>query len=196
MPTKKDLVIVVLATFCLTLTLFVAMPTRSSTASSSGYDPWIDINDDGWINAKDAVILGGTFGSSGDPTRNVIVERYNWSQNSYDIMVNPGEEGNISVITGGYKQITLGFRFSAMMPPPMGNISIAAGFLMGGTLTQLHVYVDRFNATPGWVGPELPVLPEYPVVKTYDVRGDTLTIAYYNPNLVSYRLLIEYYMTS
>ena len=48
---------------CFGVALFVAVPI----AGVGEYNPWADINDDGHINAKDAVILGTIFGSSGAP---------------------------------------------------------------------------------------------------------------------------------
>lgn len=65
MVTKRDLVIAVLATFCLTATLFMILPTRSSPGS--GYDPWLDVNDDGEINILDIAQLAVAFRTSGDP---------------------------------------------------------------------------------------------------------------------------------
>jgi len=47
MVTKKDLIIAIVGTFCLTSTLFTMMiPTRSQTSNGT-YDPWYDLNDDG-----------------------------------------------------------------------------------------------------------------------------------------------------
>lgn len=66
MVKKKDLVIVALATFCLTATLLLTIPTRSQTPSGT-YDPWIDINDDGTINILDAIVLSNHFLESGIP---------------------------------------------------------------------------------------------------------------------------------
>jgi len=63
---KKNLIIVVLATFCLTATLFMIMPTRSSSAERQ-YDPWIDYNDDGKISIGDIVNTISFFGTSGEP---------------------------------------------------------------------------------------------------------------------------------
>jgi len=76
MVTRKDLIIAVLATFCLTATLFMIIPTKSNPGISPQYDPWVDINDDGTIDIFDAINLAGTFGTSGDPTKNVNVT--NW----------------------------------------------------------------------------------------------------------------------
>jgi len=55
MITKKDVVIAIMATFRLTATLFMI------TTSKSEYDPRLDTNDDGYINAKDAILLGKWF---------------------------------------------------------------------------------------------------------------------------------------
>jgi hypothetical protein len=75
---KRDLMIVVLATFCLTATLFMVTSTRSQTPSASlttsaNYDAMADINHDGHVDILDAILLANVFGSSGDPTLNVTV---------------------------------------------------------------------------------------------------------------------------
>jgi len=75
--TKKDLVIAILSTFCLTAALFIIIPTRSSPGIGE-YDPWVDLNDDGTINILDCIIISGAFGTSGDPTKNVNVT--NWPE--------------------------------------------------------------------------------------------------------------------
>jgi len=72
MVSRKDLVIAVLATFCLSATLFMIMPSRSQRE----YDPWVDVNDDGEIDITDVAWSAYLFGTSGDPTKNVNVT--NW----------------------------------------------------------------------------------------------------------------------
>jgi len=64
--TKKDLIIAVIATFCLTSTLFMILPTRSSS-NTEAYDAWLDVNDDGNINILDISSLAIVFGASGNP---------------------------------------------------------------------------------------------------------------------------------
>jgi hypothetical protein len=66
---KRDLIIAVLVTFCLTATLFLVIPGRSTGT----YDPWADINGDGKINMTDVGYVASLFGTKGDPTRNVTV---------------------------------------------------------------------------------------------------------------------------
>jgi hypothetical protein len=70
----KDLVVVALATFCLTSTLFMAVASRS--ADSPNWDPWADIKEDGTVDIYDAITLANAFGSSGDTPKNVNVT--NW----------------------------------------------------------------------------------------------------------------------
>ena len=66
MVTKKDLIIAILGTFCLTSTLFMIMPSRSPS-SNGAYDPWMDLNDDGVIDSTDLGLLGANWGTLGTP---------------------------------------------------------------------------------------------------------------------------------
>lgn len=66
---KKDLIITVLATFCITATLFMIIPTKSQQP----YDPWLDTNDDGIIDIADIYVAALAFGTWGDPTKNVTI---------------------------------------------------------------------------------------------------------------------------
>jgi hypothetical protein len=59
---KKDVVLAVLITFCLTVTLFSLVPSKSATGD---YDPWADINDDGKINMYDIGYTARLFGTTG-----------------------------------------------------------------------------------------------------------------------------------
>jgi S1-C subfamily serine protease len=62
--TRKDLAIAIITTFCLTVTLFTIIPSRSQT-SGQQYDPWIDLNDDGQINILDLYMVARAYGTSG-----------------------------------------------------------------------------------------------------------------------------------
>jgi Concanavalin A-like lectin/glucanases superfamily len=81
---RRDLIIAVLATFCLTSTLFIIAPTKSNPSSeSSKYDPWADLNSDGIIDIFDAIDFAGHFGSSGTPLNKSRWYYANW----YDALV-------------------------------------------------------------------------------------------------------------
>jgi hypothetical protein len=69
---KKDIVLAVLATFCLTVTLFLIVPV----SSNGRYDPWLDYNADGKIDVRDIAPMAAAYGSTGDSTKNVNVT--NW----------------------------------------------------------------------------------------------------------------------
>lgn len=84
MATKKDVVIAILATFCLTSTLFMILPTRSQE-----YDPWADLNEDGIVDIFDVVGVTSIYETTGDSTKNVNVT--NW-QISRDVNVWWGQE--------------------------------------------------------------------------------------------------------
>jgi hypothetical protein len=77
MVKKKDLVIVALATFCLTATLFMVKPIGSQSqvdlSPPNTYDSWVDLNDNGIIDIYDAIMFSNHFDTSGDPTKNVNV---------------------------------------------------------------------------------------------------------------------------
>ena len=65
MTGKRDLIITILATFCLTATLFMIIPSRG--ASSYQYDPWKDLNDDGKIDGKDIAWVAKLYNTQGTP---------------------------------------------------------------------------------------------------------------------------------
>ncbi len=60
---KKDLILAVIATFCVTVVLFSIIPINSIPP----YDPWADINDDGKIDMIDMWYEAKLFGALGDP---------------------------------------------------------------------------------------------------------------------------------
>jgi hypothetical protein len=65
MKLRRDVLIAVLVTFCLTSALFAVKPGGS--LSSKQYDPWMDINDDGRIDMRDIGQLCINFGAMGTP---------------------------------------------------------------------------------------------------------------------------------
>lgn len=46
--------------------------------TSTGYDPWVDQDEDGDVDASDLNVLAGEYGSTGNPTKNVSVT--NWPE--------------------------------------------------------------------------------------------------------------------
>ena len=110
MVTKKDLVIAVLTTFCLTATLFMILPTKSSPAE---YDPWLDVNDDGTINIIDLATTAKAYGASGDPTKPVEIAERRVEENVIDFVIDESIENepyshfNITIPTAGFRIVTV-----------------------------------------------------------------------------------------
>ena len=73
--TKRDLIIAVLSTFCLTATLFMTIPTRSTPAPKE-YDPWCDVNGDGKVDIFDIVTVVANFLTTGPPINKTALLLY------------------------------------------------------------------------------------------------------------------------
>lgn len=180
---KKDLVIAVIVTFCLTATLFMIMPTRSqySKEEMGVYDPWIDLNDDGSINLFDGVMLSSVAGTSGDPTKSVSVANWpsemninvaNWDQwlivENQPLSVAMGStfvpqsqiRNSDYVSVEGFKKFMLYCNVTGLPPGQyiMGDINyLNAGIEAYGTQ---HVSVYAGTTALGWfdiLGPEMHV---------------------------------------
>ena len=80
---KRDLIIAVWVTFCLTAMLFMVRTTRSQIPGQ--YDPWLDITGDGKIQIDDVAWVSKAYGTTGDPTKNVNVT--NWPSQASDFQV-------------------------------------------------------------------------------------------------------------
>jgi len=65
MKLRRDVLVAVLITFCITSALFAVKPIGSQTTFQ--YDPWADLNDDGIIDIFDLVNLANKYGTTGDP---------------------------------------------------------------------------------------------------------------------------------
>jgi len=90
---RKDVVIAVLATFCLTSTLFMITTSKSQTGVGE-YNPWADYNEDGVIDIFDIVPGAVSFGTEGDSTRSVNVT--NWPS-IINVGISPSTGLNISL---------------------------------------------------------------------------------------------------
>lgn len=109
MVNKKNILIAILATFCLTSTVFMVLPIRSA------YDPWADLNEDGKIDMKDIAATAKLFGTAGDPTKNVTINHngYSWSAETViDYVYNTSR--NFTILTAGFAEMTVWARSTAV----------------------------------------------------------------------------------
>ena len=136
---RRDVVIAILATFCLTATLLIVLPTRSSPRAGE-YDSWADINEDGKINMYDIGYTAQKFGAAGDPTKNVNVTNWPSTQN-VDVTDWP-EQQNVTVTNWPIaKQETVFYNVSQNT---VGSYRSAKGFS--------HIHLTW--STSGLVDPE------------------------------------------
>ena len=144
---KKDLIIVALATFCLTSTVFMILPSRSSIP----YDPWADVSGptqgtaDGTINMRDVNYLLQMFGTSGSTTKDVNVTNlpYGLYYGTINVSYTGGYSGNIVVFCGGYSRLSLLMRPTA--------VSMFGGSAGGDAmaLSLLYIYWAETDLSAG-----------------------------------------------
>lgn len=155
------------------------------------YDPWEDINDDGVINILDIVNLANSYGTTGDPTKNVVV-RYNWTEGVFNFSLTPWGNVNFNITTGGFRKLAIGInawsqdnhRFYVLISP----------MILDETVDPI-VYVlesnhQRLNWTGIWgIGPGF--------FKIYEVAFSELMVWIFN-NSTSYGLNgeVHYYLTT
>jgi hypothetical protein len=153
MASKKDLIIAVLITFCLTTTLFTIVPTKSGNGSS--YDPWKDLNDDGVIDSTDLGMLGTSWATTGDPTKNVVINNnvqwYNLSG-----LVPPKGIVSFNVSTAGYRQASIIIKANNSIPDGWSTFYPEArtGFLIEKSytfsewfaITETNIIIPPLNA--------------------------------------------------
>ena len=143
---RKDVILAILTTFCLTITLFSLVPARSGLP----YDPWMDIDDSGRIDMNDIGNVAARFMTLGDSTKNVTVTNWppgwysgevnvtNWpsqqnigsyksSTSTQNIVIPAHTSGNINITTDGYSRMTLGLTSSVEVDP----ITVDTGFMIG-----------------------------------------------------------------
>lgn len=179
---KKTLIVTVLATFCLTAILFTILPV----SSLGKYDPWLDSpSGDGKIDARDVSPVAAAYGSTGDPTKPVIIANlstYEWV--GFQV-VDPGQYWDIFNSTRGYRTVTI---IAIMQTNSHVNLEVSFEmFAAGGGARGPWDITSLYNAPGG----------ENRIIKTYSVVGSTIWIALYNTELaLPVGVYVGIYMTT
>jgi hypothetical protein len=155
---KKDIVIAVIATFCLTATLLTILPV----GSLGEYNPWLDsFTGDGKIDARDVSPVSAAYGATGDPTKPVVIANFStyewWTWQS----IGPYGIWDIYNSSRGYHQVTI-----MAMLQTNSHVTLEVCFEIGGMRGPWDV-TSFFNAPGG----------ENRITKTYNVIGSTIWIA-------------------
>jgi hypothetical protein len=175
MVKKKDLVIVALATFCLTATLFLIVPTRSQTG---GYDPWLDTNDDGQINILEAILTSNHFLTSGDPAKNVMIAGHA-NNLAFNVTGTP-----VTALGGWFQTDWISLDEYSKLTVNLFSTATANLYIL---MSKHHLeaavfYVDRINNITG------------DLVKTYDVPNQEIMVYFQNNGASACQLWIDIYL--
>jgi hypothetical protein len=179
MRLRRDVLIAVLVTFCLTSALFAVKP--SGSLSSKQYDPWMDINDDGRIDMRDIGQLCINFGAAGDPTKPVIIN-HNWREGNCSFSLNPGGYTSFNISTTGFRIVTIRILaysidrhkfYLSIMPKVTGSIC-----------DRLNYIVSSYGEfTFSLIPPYSAVLANFK--ETYEVAFSELMVGIYNNSTIT-----------
>ena len=166
---KKDLIIAILATFCLTATLFVILPSRSAEP----YNPWGDVSGptigepDGTINMRDINYEILRFNTFGDTAKNVTVTNFpvkrtmnasladNW-------LIDGSQAWQLEADVTGYSKMNLVLKIETST----GVTDVAVYFIIGGVWTP-PVY-RNYTLASG----------TYFLLQNYEVIGPTILMEF------------------
>ena len=146
MTTKKDMLMAILVTFCLTSTLFMIVPINSQTETPE-YDPWVDLNDDGTIDIFDIVKVAVAFGAEGTPinkTALLLELEARIDALNATVMALEGTRhyaGSEQQITTG-NQITITFPIGMFTEPPHLSVIV---YVMTGAHTGKTCYIQSMS---------------------------------------------------
>ena len=175
---KKDWIIAISLTFCLTATLLMMVSTESSS-SVSEYDPWIDLNEDGTIDILDITNVAIAFRTSGDPTRtvNVVNSHYQWTDRR---IIEPQDHWLITHETAGYKQVFIGLWSQDVTADVSVEFEVR-------TSEEYYVptFRDQFELTQwSWIE------------KAYEVKGTLFALVIENPSQTATEVYVGIYVTT
>ena len=78
----------------------------SQTQTGRQYDPWADMNDDGFIGIDDIAYGAQLFGTTGDPARPVVVNGYYAKEWNETFQLDKTERKILWIPTKGLREIT------------------------------------------------------------------------------------------
>ena len=157
MVTKRVLIIAVLATFCLTATLFMVVPTRSQTG---GYDPRYDVNGDGKIDMADISTEVEAFMSSGDPTLPVNITGHATQLikvAEYGMINVSSSWGSSRILVDGYAKFSVNVYYMGYNGPneyklyKVDNYTCGINFLVDDVINFSSVLVKTYDVTNKYV---------------------------------------------
>jgi hypothetical protein len=152
------------------------MMTRTRSSPDIGeYDPWIDLNDDGYIDVFDAVTLSGAAGTFGDPTRNVNVT--NWPIRTETFPKNLVLRGTWQSGSTYTPDTYYEYRSLIDEDTPYANPNLKSGY--GGCRYDCETIAKTLNITDVCVYNQTFIYEKIPM-KSYQILGMTTVSLTYN----------------
>jgi hypothetical protein len=175
---RKDTIIAVLATFCLTLTLF-------STIHAGGYDPWADINDDGIINMKDIANVASQFNTAGDSTKNVSISSLgHYESRTSATPLETNTSASFSYSLEGYRQVSIAIVCYA----PLNLLKVEVTM---GRFEPYYNYVTFYKV----LNDSDYSMDGFHYFETFAVQGPEIRVLVDNPSHFSPLFYLDIYMT-
>jgi hypothetical protein len=131
--------------------LALAFIHNSGSQTTFQYDPWADINDDGYIDVKDISYTCRLFGTTGDPTKNVNIT--NWMPKQPQAIF--------------YGRFNVSWSSTGATSSPM----VGAGFFNVNDYDKIYVYAIYYNPTNGKVALRtlIAIIAEWSIYGDYSV---------------------------
>ena len=191
MNLRSFLAAVALTTLMLALTL--APPSGSQLQRQ--YDPWADINSDGLIDIRDIAYECRLFGTTGDPTKYVVIT-LNWTEGCLDFKLLAYNCTNLVIPTAGFKTLTVYIRASSVDAHPF---QIYQYFLIERRIVDTEISSATSDLKCPFAGPPPPPEPPYfpaNFKRTYDVTFSEFVIVIWNNSTKALQGTIYYYLSS
>src|SRR5271157_2371066 len=100
MKIEMNIIIAIMLTFCLTASVFMAIPIQSQ--STKTYNPLADINEDGKVSLQDLVLLADAYGTSGTPVNIAgLIGYWRFNQGFGNIASDSSGNNNIGTLVNG-----------------------------------------------------------------------------------------------
>jgi len=122
-----------------TLMLALALAPPSGSQLQRQYDPWADINDDGLIDMRDIAYEGRLFGTTGDPTKHVVI-KHDWSEGNFSFSLGPNENKRFNISAKGFETLTL---YIKAWSRDVHSFQVYLGFLVNGERADEQVVTIR-----------------------------------------------------
>jgi len=191
----KRYVIAAIFVFCLTMTLFLAVPTRSIPTVGE-YDSWADTNDDGKIDIKDVSYVARLFGTSGSSAKPVTINN-NWTEGGFSFSLAPNEvTQNFTITTAGFKTITISLNVSGFGLYSC-EIQIFIGYLSGNDIIDKRVETSQlYIHGPPWDYPWYRNLHEPIFRQSYEVTSPQMMFCIWNNSTWNPSGSLYYYLST